>query len=137
MFRLDVFRKFRLRTAVRWFLRAAAMGGFAGYCVWNVYWLAHGSLPPSIFVAVTGFPAPTTGGTRAVVHLWRGDVRESLRYNAMAIPILLLVAFTLGWLLRQAATRRRLLLPWSFFWAWAALLAVAWVLKLTGDPLYW
>ncbi len=110
---------------------------FAGYCIWNGYWLAQGKVPPSIFLAATGLPAPTTGGTRAVVHLWRGELLESMRYNAMAIPILLLLAVTLGWLIRQAAKRRPFLVPFGFFWAWLAVLAIAWVLKLTGDPNAW
>ncbi len=129
--------KFDFGLASRRFLRVAASAGFVGYCIWNGYWLAQSKVPPSIFLAVTGLPAPTTGGTRAVVHLWRGEVRESMRYNAMAIPILLLLAVTVGWLIRQAATRRPILVPFGFFWAWLAVLAIAWVLKLTGDTNAW
>jgi hypothetical protein len=55
----------------------------------------------------------------------------------MAIPILLLLAATLGWVGLQAATKRATRLPIGFFWAWLITLAIAWVLKLTGDPLYW
>jgi hypothetical protein len=129
--------RLQLRSALRLLLRVTAILGFLVYCVWNVYWLSHAKIPPSIFLSVTGLPAPTTGGARAVMHLYRGEVRESLRYNAMAIPILLLFAATLGWLARQTATRQRVLLPFGFFWAWAIVLSIAWVLKLTGDPMYW
>jgi hypothetical protein len=129
--------KLHVRLLVRRFLRVAAIVSFIGYCTWNGYWLAQRKVPPSIFLAVTGLPAPTTGGIRAVVHLWRGELRESMRYNAMVVPILLLLAVTLGWLICQAATRRRLLVPFGFFWAWLAVLGIAWVLKLTGDPMYW
>jgi hypothetical protein len=134
---LDDLRKHDLRAAIRKFLRVAAVVSFLAYCLWNVYWLAQGQIPPSIFRSATGLPAPTTGGTRAVIALCRGEALESLRYNAMAIPILLLFTLTIGWLGRQAAARRRLLLPFGFFWAWLVVLAVAWVLKLTGDPMYW
>jgi hypothetical protein len=129
--------KSHVRLVVQRFLRVAAIVSFTGYCIWNAYWLAQGKVPPSIFLAVTGLPAPTTGGTRAIVNLWQGELLESMRYNTMAIPILLLLAVTLGWLIRQAVTRRRLLVPFGFFWAWLAVLAIAWVLKLTGDPMYW
>jgi len=110
---------------------------FTGYGLWNVYWLAQGSIPPSIFLKVTGWPCPTTGGTRAIVQLWRGDWPESLRYNAMAIPIIVLFVLSVGWLARQAVARTHLNLPLGIFWSWVILLGVAWVLKLTGNPLYW
>jgi hypothetical protein len=133
----DDLRKRDWRWALQKFLRIAAIVGFAAYCVWNVYWLSRGQIPPSMFLSATGLPAPTTGGSRAVFHFCRGEAQESLRYNAMAIPILLLFILSIGWLARQVATRRRLLLPFGFFWAWLLVLSVAWVLKLTGDPQYW
>jgi len=110
---------------------------FAGYGLWNVYWLAQGSIPPSIFLKLTGWPCPTTGGTRAFVQLCHGEWQESLRYNAMAVPIIVLFAACVGWLARQAVARTHLNLPMGIFWAWMIILGVAWVLKLTGDPLYW
>jgi hypothetical protein len=94
---LDDLRKHDLRAAIRKFLRVAAVVSFLAYCLWNVYWLAQGQIPPSIFRSATGLPAPTTGGTRAVIALCRGEALESLRYNAMAIPILLLFTLTIGW----------------------------------------
>src|SRR5262245_40535337 len=131
---IDLLSKRGLRSAVRVCLRAAAMVSFLADCAWNIYWLAQGLMPRSILLAATGLPATTTGCTRAVVRLFRGEVLESLRYNAMAVPMLVLLAVTLGWLARQAATRQRMLLPFGFFWAWLVVLAVAWALKLGGDP---
>ncbi|HEY1858780.1 MAG TPA: DUF2752 domain-containing protein, partial [Gemmataceae bacterium] len=110
---------------------------FAGYGLWNLYWLAQGCIPPSIFLKVTGWPCPTTGGTRAIIQLCHGVWHESLRYNAMAIPIIVLLALSLGWLARQAVAKTNLNLPLGIFWSWVIVLGVAWVLKLTGDPLYW
>jgi hypothetical protein len=110
---------------------------FGGYGVWNVYWLIQAKIPPSIFLKVTGLPCPTTGGTRAMIQLWAGNWQESLRYNAMALPIVCLSLLSFGWLLCQSLRGKRLRLPFPFFQTWMALLGAAWVLKLTGDPMYW
>jgi len=118
-------------------LRCCGILSLTGYCVWNVFWLVQGRVPPSIFMAVTGLPAPTTGGTRAVLQLVEGNWHESLRYNAMALPLLFLFVLSCNWIVCQAIARKRLSLPLAVFWAWVAALGVAWVLKLTGDPMYW
>jgi hypothetical protein len=127
----------RMARSFRLFLRYFGGVAFAGYCVWNVYWLVQARIPPSIFLVVTGWPAPTTGGTRAIVRLCHGDWQESLRYNAMALPLIFLLLLSLAWLGGQALARKRLNLPLALFWAWVVVLGVAWVLKLTGDPMYW
>ncbi|HZT83234.1 MAG TPA: DUF2752 domain-containing protein [Gemmataceae bacterium] len=118
-------------------LRLVGASALAGYLAWNLWWLTRWQVPPSIFKAVTGLPCPTTGGTRSFLCLVRGEWQESLRYNALTVPLLLLLAVTLGLLGWQLASRRRLRLPPALFWAWAAVLAAAWVLKLAGDPMYW
>jgi len=109
----------------------------ATYVLWNVYWVSHGRLPPSMLVAISGLPAPTTGGWRAIEALVRGDWLESLRYNALALPLAGLFAVTLFQLLYQAIGRRGLALGSYTVWAWSAVLALAWVVKLCGDPRYW
>ncbi len=73
-------------------LRGTAIGGFVVYLAWNFVWLFQGNVPPSLFQTLTGWPAPTTGGTRSFHYLLAGDWSESLRYNAMTIPVILLLA---------------------------------------------
>lgn len=125
---------------VRWFRRALGLAGTAGltiYLGWNFFWLAQRRLPPSLFRAATGWPCPTTGGTRSLAALLDGDWSLSLRLNAMTVPILALLVLSLGWLAAQAVRRRRLRLPQALFWAWLSVLALAWVLKLAGGSQYW
>jgi hypothetical protein len=118
-------------------LRYLGAFSLAGYLVWNLYWLAQFRVPPSIFYALTGWPSPTTGGTRAIVLLCKGEVIESVRYNAMAVPLVSLFLASVAWLTCQALGRKRLRLPISIFWAWVTFLGLAWILKLTGNPMYW
>jgi hypothetical protein len=132
--RIDGTRALRLFLQVQRVLAALC---FTGYVIWNIYWVAQGRIPPSIFLKTTGWPCPTTGGSRAIVQFSQGNWNESLRYNAMALPIILLSIVTVGWLVRQAILRGRLSVPISLFWVWIAVLGVAWVLKLTGNPMYW
>src|SRR6185369_16798492 len=102
----------------------------AGYLTWNGWWLAHGQLAPSMLRWFTGIPCPTTGGTRSVLALARGDWRGSLRWNAMAIPLILLFTVTIAQLLTAALRRSRLVLPPRYLHLWLGVLGVAWVLKL-------
>jgi len=118
-------------------LRAAAIGTLVVYCVWWGYWLAHGRLAPALFLAITGLPAPTTGMGRALDALVNGHWRESVAYNAMALPILGLTVLSLGQVASQALRRRRLVLPQWIGGSWVLVLIVAWVLKLAGPPQYW
>jgi hypothetical protein len=69
--------------------------------------------------------------------LLAGDWAESLRANALAIPILALFAASLICLAWQGAHGRRLALPRWAGWTWAIVLLLAWILKLCGDPQYW
>jgi hypothetical protein len=111
-------------------LRLTAGSLLAAYCCWQVFWLARGRIPPALFLAVTGLPAPTSGGTRGITHLLRGDWRGSLHHNPMAVPLALLFGLSVGWLLVRGARCRRWRLPRAFLLAWAVLLALAWVIKL-------
>ncbi len=117
-------------------LRSAALACFIVYLGWNLFWLAQGSLAPSIFLGITGLPCPTTGMTRSLLSLLAGDWLSSAAYNLFAVPICLLFALSLGWVARQALRRRPLLLPAPVGWAWLAVLAAAWVFKLAGPPAY-
>lgn len=122
---------------VRFLLRTTAAAGLVVYVGWHVYWLAHARIPPSLCKALTGWPAPTTGGTRSLRQLFAGNWLESLRCNPMTVPLCGLLLFSGGWLAIQGLCRRRLVLPKWLAWSWLIVLATAWVLKLAGDPHYW
>ncbi len=124
-------------TLLHRMLRSTAIGTFAVYVAWNFLWLFQGMVPVSLFQSLTGWPSPTTGGTRRLQHLLAGYWRESLRYNAMTVPLILLVAVSGLWLGGQFLRRQRLGLPVWLTWSWAAVLVIAWAAKLCGDPGYW
>jgi len=105
------------------------LGGLSltGYVLWNAWWLLQARIPPSILLTVTGLPAPTTGGTRAIRALAVGDLGGMLRHNAFALPLtlLFLISIIRPWLSQPQR------LPPSLARAWIVLLAAAWVVKLT------
>ena len=68
-------------------LRAAAVASLSVYVGWNLFWLAQGEVPPALFLGLTGWPAPTTGGTRSLRELGLGHWGASLRWNAMTLPL--------------------------------------------------
>ena len=111
--------------------------GLAIYVSWNVYWLCHGRLAPSLLRSLAGIPAPTTGGTRAIRCLLKGNWQESLRYNAFAIPIAILLLASVAVLAWRLIQGKPFLLPNSWFAIWAVVLIFAWICKLCGDPQYW
>ena len=125
------------RRAARNAPRVVASGLFGFYLLWNLYWLAHGRFAPSIFLGFTGLPGPTTGWTRGLLNLLRGEWGKSLSYNAMTVPILVLLVFCVALLAVQLARRRPLRLPNWTLWAWLLVLGVSWALKLTGSPAWW
>ena len=126
-----------VRSHFRPFLRAVASGLFAVYIAWNVFWLLQWKVPSSLFLALTGIPCPTTGGTRSLRLLLAGNWHESLRYNAMTVPICLLLVFCFVWLCGRWLGKRRLVLPNWTLSAWGIVLSAAWLLKLLGDTRYW
>jgi hypothetical protein len=125
------------QRAVHFVLRTVAAAMLVVYVLWNLFWLAHARVPPSLCLGLTGLPGPTTGGTRSLWCLLRGDWRESLAFNAMTVPILGLLIFCVTCLAYQLVRRQRLRLPDWTLWAWLGVLGVAWVLKLVGSPAYW
>lgn len=118
-------------------LRCLAAALFAVYLGWNLYWLSQHAVPPSLFTAMTGLPCPTTGGTRALGCLLEGDLRESWRFNAMAVPLVAMFLATIIVAVLRFHSRRAFLLPSWFMPAWLGLLLVAWVMKLASSPSYW
>lgn len=101
------------------------------YLGWNIRWLAAGRIPPSMFTAATGLPSPTTGGTRSVRVLLEGDVITSLYYNAMTIPIVCLLAITIGQVLIKGSGEHWLIA------AWITVLLIAWAIKLVSPSATW
>ena len=121
----------------RFALRTLGASVLIVYLGWNLFWLVQLRVPPSLFQSLTGLPCPTTGCTRSMLALYRGEITESLRYNALTVPICLLLAATLSQLLSQLLARNRLAVsPWLVS-LWAIILPLAWLLKLAGDPSYW
>jgi hypothetical protein len=117
--------------------RAVGWTALVVYLVWNGYWLIQGRLAPALFLSITGWPAPTTGLTRALLALRAGDWRASLAFNPLAVPIMALLAATLGRLAWLALRRRPVCLSRRWLFAWLGLLAVAGVAKFGTDPTTW
>jgi len=68
------------------FLRPLALAAFAGYVLWNLFWLARGAIPPSILLYCTGLPCPTTGVCRSLLALRHGHYRLALARLGRQIP---------------------------------------------------
>ncbi len=126
-----------VKKAVWHIERTTALGLFVVYCLWNLFWLFQWRIPPSLFWAFTKLPCPTTGCTRSVMCLLRGEIAESLRWNLLTIPILVLFSITVGCVGLRLANRQPLQLHGHFLRAWGLLLAVAWLCKLFGNSNYW
>jgi len=133
----DLNQEWNVKRVLRLWPAVVGWLGLAVYLSWNLYWLCHGRLAPSLLRSLTGIPAPTTGGTRAIRCLFNGAWQESLRFNAFAVPIAVLFLATIAALLWRIVRRKPLLLPNSWFALWAVVLIVAWICKLFGDPQYW
>jgi hypothetical protein len=98
-----------------------------------------GGFLPCPFRSLTGWWCPGCGLTRATHHLFRGDVHQALRFNAMVVVVLAaIVAAWLGWLLGAAgrsigALRRLTRLPvWVHVAAATVVVAFAVVRNLPG-----
>ena len=126
-----------MSTSLHRALCLLATSGFGAYVGWWCFWLFHGRLPPAPLKALTGLPAATTGCTRSLLSLMRGDVRAAILWNPFSILIVAMFLISIGWLAVRLMMRRKLLLPSWCLYAWMILLSLAWAAKLLGDPRYW
>jgi hypothetical protein len=129
-----MFQPAKLRRRVA---KSAACACFVAYLGWNAWWLAHGRIPPSILLFVTGLPSPTTGGIRSLHALLVGHVGQSLRFNPLTVVYIALLAVSAAVLLRQCLQRRPLALPNWTAWSWFGALALGWAAKFALGPAYW
>jgi len=120
-----------------WLLRPLAAALFCVYIVWHGLWLCHGRLAPSLMIALTGLPAPTTGMTRSLQALIRGDVRVALVWHPLSLPLSFLFLGSILWLCLCAWRRQRLVLPEWIWRTWAALLIASWGAKFLIGPNSW
>jgi hypothetical protein len=118
-------------------VRYAALGAFIFYLAWNVAWIAHGRIPPSILRAVGGIPCPTTGGYRSFIALCRGELVQSFFYNPLMPVYLLLFIYSMAVLFHQWLNRKRLVLRPLFAWMWCASLLIGWAAKFALGRQYW
>jgi hypothetical protein len=114
-----------------------ASAAFGAYLAWNIGWLASGRIPPSVLRVFLRLPCPTTGGTRSLVALLRGDVSASLHWNPFTVPIIVLLMLSLSALLVAAIRGRELVLPRWMGTAWWAILLMAWASKFMLGRAYW
>ena len=127
-----------LRRVRGWYvLSALVVVLLVAYAGWWGFWLGHGRLPMSPLKALAGIPSPTTGCTRSLACLARGDLVRSFSFNPFTLPILALFATSLVWLLVCVLRRRRAVLPRAMALAWLVLLGAAWAVKLLSDPRWW
>ncbi len=100
------------------------------YISWNGYFLWHKSVPPSIFYALTGYPAPTTGGTRATIALLRGDIELYFSYNPFTLLFIILIFYSIFELLKSWFYQKKLRLSTLSVTLWIFILVVAWVWQI-------
>ncbi len=74
--------------------------------------------PRCLFFHLTGFYCPGCGNTRALYALLHGNLLQSLRCNAMLLPLLLCVIILIIFpgITRKAAVGRAVLIVIACFW---------------------
>jgi len=102
-------------------------------------------LPPCNFYFVTGLPCPACGMTTSFALLMHGDVRNSLRANAVGTLLAGFCLLLIPWCLASAVCRRALFvrsMERAFTWVvlmFLSLMLIRWVIVLgyigwTGRP---
>jgi hypothetical protein len=126
-----------LADSIRLYLRRCAIPAFGLYAIWNVYWLSQARIPPSIAQAWFHLPVPTTGCLRSLLCLLRGELADSLYWNAFLLPLLFLLSSSAACLTVRLARRQDLLLPTTLGRLWLVILAAAWLTKALQGPDAW
>jgi|TARA_B100001971_G_scaffold207307_1_gene227315 hypothetical protein len=111
-------------------LKLLAISLFAVYIIWNITYLSLGQLPPSILLSATGVPAPTTGLTRGLMAIGKGNITESLKLNPFSIPLIFLFVFSIFTIAYKLLKQQKLELPKILFSSWLVVLIAAWIFKL-------
>jgi hypothetical protein len=119
------------------FIQPVAFGMFGFYLLWNVAWLWSGAIPPSILTAITGIPCPTTGGTRSLVAVLRGEWIQAILWNPLMPVYVGLLVYSATALGLQFIRRERLVLRRAVARFWMLALVMGWIAKLAIVPHYW
>jgi hypothetical protein len=112
-------------------------GAFVCYVSWNVWWIAHCMVPPSMLIGLLGIPAPTTGMTRSVIAFSQGNWSAGFLWNPMTVPFLLMLAWTIAELMRNRFNHGPLMLSRQCAWSWFGVLLAGWIAKLVIGPDWW
>jgi hypothetical protein len=118
-------------------IKTFALVAFGGYVAWNATWILCGRIPPSIFTYFTGLPCPTTGMTRSIESLIRGDLRQFILFNPLTLIYLGLTATSAIMLAKRKIQDDQWALPSVMALIWFASLALGWLVKFAIGSKYW
>lgn len=117
--------------------RVIGWGFFFLWIVWNVHWLSNGRMAPSALRHYFGVPVPSTGMTRSLFALLEGDWKTSLCWNVFTVPLFLLFALSIAWLVLCLFRRAKVVLPAWLGISWLAVLVMAQLSKWILGPEWW
>ncbi len=110
---------------------------FTFYCLWQIYWLWHKKIPPSIFEKLTGIPCPTSGGCRSIDMYCQGNFVEGFLWNPMSLIFIVLFIISVLSICNKIIKKDKLYLNKFIVYAWFYSLLIGWFFKfLIGDK-YW
>lgn len=103
--------------AVRWVVLGVMVLGLAILAAKAAAWPVP--VLPCGFRALSGLPCAMCGGTRAASALVKGDWKQALEWNAMAVPLLAAMAIA-ALLCSIELIRGRALIDWNLLQKWPA-----------------
>ena len=118
-------------------LKPLALVLFAGYILWNIWWISRGYMPPSVFYYVSGYPCPTTGCTRSLFLLFDGELGSSFRYNPLTLVYSSLFLLTFFFLIKNYKLNGRICIPNYMGVLWGVTLILGWFAKFLIGSDYW
>jgi hypothetical protein len=100
---------------------------------------AHSPFPPCLFHAVTGLYCPGCGTTRALHALVHGNLPQAMAMNPLAVLLLAIAPFALGWRLGWRPAWLQVPIRWlSEPKLWLVLLPAYWIARnLPWWPFSW